>query len=219
MNFSEYEPEPSKEISPLRRYFSDVHYYHDRYFEMRTAIEKYVIASGAAADETAAGEMIDQWLPAYDEVEAGVGTDIHDILVTLPLVLVSQHVDAHMNLRDARAWYESMLVSIRTKMDSAHTTGCLDSAYFAFTPAQCSDHHAHCPVITTSKLLDQHIFDTEDEMNTGAYATDPLSVHEFLSMKQALAKEHGFVSPTVSDDRLEKYRQRFRSAMYALGER
>lgn len=217
MNSPEFQPEPAEEISPLRRYFSDLHYKRGSYIDMKIAAEKYVLACGVTRDEDMASALVDVHLQEYVPGDGRRNREIRDMLTTLPLFLVSDYADTRMNLRDARKWYKETLDYIAARQHKDHSFQCLEHPSFAFKAALC-EHSDNCPVITTAKVLDEHIFDTEDHMRTPFYTEDPLGVFEVTVMKQRLAAEYGYVHGTVAARRIEEYAQVFRNVHGVNGE-
>jgi len=213
MKNPELPPEPQEELSPLRRYFSDVHYKRSSYFDMRVAAAKFVIAHNVTPDEVEADRIVDAVLPYYEYDKDITDLNLYDLMTTLPLLLVGEYVDTKMNLRDVRAWYDTTLTAIRQWTRPDHTAACLESPAFAFMPAVCA-HGDHCPVITVAKYMDGPIFHSEEEMKGERYDADPIGMQEVVVMKQRLSLEHGYASATAVDERIAAYQKRFYSAHF-----
>lgn len=208
MNESEFQPEPYEELSPAFRYYSDAYYKKHSYIDMQIAAEKYVLSSGFAQDESEAARVVEEVFP-YSKY--GEGIDIGeriDVLSVLPLILGSRYVDTHFNIVKATEWYEETLKVAKDLRRSEHTPVCLESPYFAFSDASCLAGD-HCPVITISKLLDETIFHTEDDMRGPDYANDNYHMRDLALMKQRLSVEYGYEDIELREYRVEAYQERF----------
>lgn len=204
MSTNEFEPTPYKEISPVVRYFSDLHWKGDSFIDMRLSLERLIEVSGINMDGREIDSHVRRLLPNYDDTDSNP-LEMKNAFTVLPLEVVAPYVDAMYNLRDLDKWYEQMLPYIKHLAEPQHDSECLSSTSFAFSNS--CDYSSICPVVYTAKYLEADLF--EREFSSHIYENDPIMAFEVAQRKEVLAVAHGFRTPAQANRMLEAYQDAF----------
>lgn len=210
MSSAEYEPTQPHDISPIKRYYSDVFYKSNSMGDMIIAAEKLLELNGITLSQDEFTSRSAEVLPLY--TDHAINTpEMYDRYLTLPLVLAGPTIDRTWKLQDVRAWYSSTLDHIRTRAakDTGHSVQCLESASFAYSHA--CERGLHCPYIFTAKYMERQMFD--EYFDLPGYDKDLVIMPQVAIAKERLAQRYVFRTEYQAEVMIRAYDDRVRAEM------
>lgn len=213
MSFIDNDPESPEyvydDMSPIRRYYCDVHSSYTKSVEIVMSFEDLLRSQGMIDDSTPL-EPLRKSLFSIAETSA---TPAHarERYILLPLEIVAPFIDQTMKLDDQKAWYKDTISHIKPWLAPDHTELCIEQSQT--DSLECINGDA-CPLIIAYKHLVDDIcqFDPDDT----AYILDPKKAYGFARMKMEVATMYGLMSVKAAAFHLREYDKLFAQSFSEL---
>lgn len=202
MNYAEDEPNPD-DISPLRRYYSDISLDKTNFVDIFISLEKMYVNEGMIEGEVDSSFIINY----INHIEENT----HDVRVRkeqyllLPIRYMGSLIDITRKPEEAYGWYKESVHFVEKYTEDVHSVNCLNGEN-RIGETGCVESE-ECPVRFIQTALTREA--CEPDFESLGYFMDQKRARAVTLNKLLLAKQRNYIAPHESMTILDSFVERF----------
>jgi len=204
---AEFEPTPS-EITPTHRYYSDLNYCSESYFDLTVAAEKLLVQSQVMTEDESTDWLYDDFIPTATAFERDPDLALEQFSL-MPLRLLAPYVNESWSRSDLLDWYDESLGFIKLLNKDLHGKSCHPPREYMTSGLSCKQS-PECPLLYSKAYLENEALSMD--FDQPEYILDPINTSNVALLKVYLASKHGLTLKTEAEVISDRYMKGFEAA-------